>query len=187
MKGMICCMAKSSQKNRKSNKRLNPAKFNIVEATPQDVNRYITARSRLVYSYHIIKDKNNTLQIQEAEIKNLEIQRCARKLEPITEDSFFTLLAQNVHIFFLVKDSLDCGFAVVDFEDSTTAYIADLTVFKHLNGMGTLFYSMLEKHFRSLGITKVHLRAPFDGCKPFWEKMGFTEEPDSFSNYHKFF
>jgi hypothetical protein len=186
MKGMICFMAKSSQKNRKSIKRLSPAKFNIVEAVTQDVNRYLTARSRLVYSYHVIKDKNNTSQIQQIKIRNLEIQKCARELDPISEDSFFTLLEQNVHIFFLVKDSIDCGFAVVDFEDSTTAYIADLTVFKHLTGMGTLFYNMLENHFRSLGIAKVHLRAPFDGCKPFWEKMCFTVEPDSTVNYQKF-
>ena len=43
---MICCMAKASHKNRKSTKRLNPAKFNIVEATAEDVNRYLAARSR---------------------------------------------------------------------------------------------------------------------------------------------
>lgn len=179
-------MAKALQKNRKSAKRLNPAKFNIIEATAKDVNRYIAARSRLVYSFNVIKDKHNTSQIQQAEIKNLEIQKCARELEPITENSFFSLLDQNVHIFFLVKDSIDYGFAVVDFEDSNTAYISDLTVFKHLTGMGTLFYNILENDFRILGITKVHLRAPFDGCKPFWRKMGFTVEPNSTVHYQKF-
>lgn len=183
---MICCMAKASQKNRKSTKRLNPSKFNIVEATAQDVNRYIAARSRLVYSYHVIKDKYNTQQVQQIEIKNLEVQKYSRELAPATEETYWGLLSENTHVFFLVKDSLDCGFATVNFKDSNTAYIGDLTVFKHLVGMGTLFYNLLENHFRSLGITKVHLRAPFDGCKPFWRKMGFTVEPDSAVHYHKF-
>ena len=60
-------MAKANPKNRKSQKLLNPSKFNIVEATPKDVNRYLAARSRLIYSYYVIKDKNNTLQIKQVE------------------------------------------------------------------------------------------------------------------------
>ena len=179
-------MAKASQKSRKSPKRLDPSRFTIEKPTAKDCNRYISARSRVVYSYHVIKDKNNISQIQQMEKANSETQKLARKLAETPENEFSKLMAYNVQIFFFVRDSIDCGFSTVVLEDKNTAYIGGLTVFNHLHGMGTLFYNMLEAHLKNLGVTKITLKAPFNGCKPFWPKMGFTPETDNSIVYEKF-
>lgn len=187
VKGMILCMAKANPKQRKPHKRLNPSSFALVLATPTDAERYVAARSRVVYSYHIVKDKRNTPQVQQIEKNNLEIQRLARKFDDATEKRFFDILSENTKVLFLVKDSQDCGFAMVNFKTSTnTAYIGDLVVFRHLAGMGTIFYNLIENHIKSLGFTKITLHAPFDGSKIFWEKMGFIPDADGSMAYHKF-
>ena len=180
-------MSKANPKHRNFPKRLNPSKFNIVEATTADAGRYVTSFSRLVYSYEVVRDKKNTQQVRQIEARNLEVQKLSRRFVSPSEEEFFTIIQNNVHVLFFVKDSsLDCGFAIVNFSDDKSAYISDLTVFKHLLGMGTLFYQMLENHLKNCGFTKITLKSPFEGSKPFWRKMGFTPDAGSSIAYHKF-
>lgn len=181
MKGIVLMAKKSNSPH--TRKRLNPSKFKleIASASQQDAVRYLTGRNRLVYSYEVIRDKHNTQQIQIISSRNLEIQRLSREFAKTSAESFFALLDSGTKIFFFVEGSIDRGFATVQFENSSTAYIGDLTVFRQLSGMGTLFYNMLEEHLRSAGITQITLNAPFDGCKVFWQRMGFTSDVNGIS------
>lgn len=182
-------MPKKSKSQKTTRKRLNPSKFKLEIASPtlKDAARYLTGRERLVYSYEVIHDKHNTQQIQKTKSRNLEIPRLSRKLAKTSSESFFALLNDGTMIFFFVEDSIDRGFATVKLENSHTAYIGDLTVFHQLSGRGTLFYQMLEEKLRSAGITQITLNTPFDGCRVFWQKMGFTSDTNGInsSSYKK--
>ena len=176
-------MAKKS-KSQKPRKRLNPSKFKleIASPTPEDAARYVSGRERLVYSYEVIRDKHNTQQIQTLRSRNLEIQRLSRQLAKASSEDFFALLNEGTKIFFFIEGSIDRGFATVKFEDSNTAYIGDLTVFHQLSGRGMLFYQMLEDYLKNGGITQITLNAPFDGCRVFWQKMGFTPDKNGITS-----
>ena len=185
-------MAKSSSSKKKHTKRpLNRSNFRLEKASPtqHDANRYLNGRNRLVYSDKVIRDKNNGPQIREVHSRNLEIQQLSRALLTASSESFFELLNEGTTIFFFVEKSIDRGFATVKFDSPSTAYIGDLTVFLQLSGRGTLFYTMLEEHLKNNGIRQITLNAPFDGCKVFWQKMGFVSDKNGISStsYKKIF
>lgn len=158
-------------------KRINPSRFNIVQAekTLDDAKRYKKAFERLSYSYYVIPDKNNLEQIKRTEFENKRNKAMMQEQVALDDVKALAYLCKpNYTSFFLQKDGEDIGMATVLFPDSSSAFIDNLYVFKHLNGYGSMFYKLLEGHFKAQNINNITLDCGFNGAKVFWKKMGFT-------------
>lgn len=173
---------------KKKIKRHNPNKYSLEKATSDDFERFEFGYNKMIFSSTIINNKSN---LKTSLLKDKIIQKERGGLPKAERHFFDNIMSEdNSDIIFIFSDkkNFDDGFTVVKVIDKV-AYIQVFTVYKHLEGLGCIFYTKLENYFKEFGISKIVIRVPYDGAQVFWRKMGFLADESNFESIieEKFF
>lgn len=160
-------------KRKKAN--LQPYSIEIAEETPYNASLYVQFMNSIEHSFTVVKKKTDRKEIFAAQRTDRQTLSEMKKFEvakPCEQDFWSLKDDESYMVLFKERKNL-MGFAIIQ-NKAETAYISEFSVNIHLMGYGSKYYRELEKMLLCNGKKIITARAPFDGSREFWTRMGFT-------------